>query len=451
MARNKGTFQFAANFEVKAAAALDPRIVVSTKAELISKDTWPFDDDTIYLYKGILVSVQEENAVYMLTDTSKILNTDYSGWLRVDAGNAEQVEVINNLESDSTTAALSAKQGKVLNASLTEVKEKLASVYSVKGSKDYYSDLPTNAAVGDVYNVVNAVLPDMTIELADGSSAKLLNEKVSFEGVTYFMFKILADIDYFLTSEAPETLTVGSKLTYADVYSEAGETFINWGYEQEIVSINNSGKPYPAGTNFVWNGTNWDALGGSVDFSGYYDKEEVGALIKEESDRAKKEEASIWDHADAGVRAAQSAVHLAYGHKEAIDNLSIAVEEVYLDLYGNDDPYTGKQPGYVDRLEAVESLIGNPTAEDKESTMLARLNALEEVVTGGESGGEGEEDQTLLQKVNANTLAISQLKQVVGDNESGLVVAVNTLVANSETVGSVDYKINQAFKWNEVS
>jgi hypothetical protein len=41
------------------------------------------------LYKGILVSVQEENAVYMLTDVSKILASDFSGWLRVDAGNAE--------------------------------------------------------------------------------------------------------------------------------------------------------------------------------------------------------------------------------------------------------------------------------------------------------------------------------------------------------------------------
>lgn len=26
---------------------------------------------------------------------------------------------------------------------------------------------------------------------------------------------------------------------------------------------------YPAGTNFAWNGTTWDALGGSVDLSGY--------------------------------------------------------------------------------------------------------------------------------------------------------------------------------------
>ena len=41
MARSKGTFQFAANFEVKAAAALDPRVAVASKAELILKETWP--------------------------------------------------------------------------------------------------------------------------------------------------------------------------------------------------------------------------------------------------------------------------------------------------------------------------------------------------------------------------------------------------------------------------
>ena len=52
MARNKGTFQFAANFEVKAAEALDPRIVVATKSELINKETWPSDGDTLYLYEG---------------------------------------------------------------------------------------------------------------------------------------------------------------------------------------------------------------------------------------------------------------------------------------------------------------------------------------------------------------------------------------------------------------
>lgn len=95
MARNKGTFKFPANFEVKAAEALDPRVMVTTKAELITKETWPYDGDAIYLYKGILVSVQEENAVYMLVDTDKILSPDYSGWEKI-SGNSE--EILNKIE-----------------------------------------------------------------------------------------------------------------------------------------------------------------------------------------------------------------------------------------------------------------------------------------------------------------------------------------------------------------
>ena len=30
--------------------ALDPRNVVESKADLINKDTWPSDGDTLYLY-----------------------------------------------------------------------------------------------------------------------------------------------------------------------------------------------------------------------------------------------------------------------------------------------------------------------------------------------------------------------------------------------------------------
>ena len=116
MARNKGTFQFAANFEVKAAEALDPRVVVSKKSELINKDTWPGDGDIIYLYKGILVSVQEENAVYMLVDYTKILDEDYSGWMKINTS----VEVVDNLVSNAKDKALSAYQGKILADKIEE-------------------------------------------------------------------------------------------------------------------------------------------------------------------------------------------------------------------------------------------------------------------------------------------------------------------------------------------
>ena len=369
MARNKGTFQFAANFEVKAAAALDPRVAVATKAELIAKETWPYDGDTIYLYKGILVSVQEENAVYMLVDTAKILSTDYSGWLRVDAGNAEQVEIVDNLTSDATDKALSAKQGKVLMGEIDGVKAKLVKIYTYKGSKDTYAELPSDAVAGDVWNVVEA-----------------------HEG-------------------------------------------------------------HPAGTNYAWTGTEWDALAGSIDLSNYYNKSEVNAAIKVEADRAKGEEARLEGLIGGNATLAQEAKNLATDNKSALDSLSVTVGNINLTLNGNDNDEDDipNQLGLVGRLEAVEELIGEPTDDDKTQTMLARLNALEELVTGGE-GGEGEGDQTLLQKVNQNTLDITALENTVygEDKKSGLVKAVETLNGASTVVGSVDYKIEQAFAWTEV-
>lgn len=369
MARNKGTFQFAANFEVKAAAALDPRVMVATKAELIAKETWPYDGDTIYLYKGILVSVQEENAIYMLVDTDKILSTDYSGWLRVDAGNAEQVDVIDNLESDRTDAALSAKQGKVLMGEIDGVKAKLVNIYTYKGSKEKYADLPTDAVAGDVWNVAEA-----------------------HEG-------------------------------------------------------------HPAGTNYAWTGTEWDALAGSIDLSNYYNKGEVDGAIAAESALRVAEEQRLEALIGGNATLAQEAKNLATDNKSALDSLSVSVGNINLVLNGNDDDTDDipNQLGLVGRLEAVEGLIGQPSDDDKTQTMLARLNALEELVTGGE-GGEGEGDQTLLQKVNQNTLDITALENTVygEDKKSGLVKAIEVLNGASTVEGSVDYKIEQAFKWEEV-
>lgn len=370
MARNKGTFQFAANFEVKAAAALDPRVMVATKAELIAKETWPYDGDTIYLYKGILVSVQEENAIYMLVDTAKILSTDYSGWLRVDAGNAEQVEVVDNLTSDATDKALSAKQGKVLMSEINDVKSKITSIYTYQGSRPTFELLPTEGnKVGDVWDV---------------------------------------------------------KTAYGD---------------------------YPAGTNYAWNGQEWDALGGSIDLSGYFTSEEVNEAIAAESALRVAEEQRLEALIGGNTTLAQEAKNLATDNKSALDSLSVSVGNINLVLNGNDDDTDDipNQLGLVGRLEAVEGLIGQPSDDDKTQTMLARLNALEELVTGGESG-EGEGDQTLLQKVNQNTLDITALENTVygEDKKSGLVKAIEVLNGASTVEGSVDYKIEQAFKWEEV-
>lgn len=118
MAKNKGTFQFAANFEVKVSEALDPRLVAASKADLINKNNWPSDGDTIYVYKGLIVDCGDDG-VYRLINPANALSPDYSGWQRIDAGGVQ----IDN-------------------------------IFTYKGSVPSYSSLPSEGAnVGDVYNI----------------------------------------------------------------------------------------------------------------------------------------------------------------------------------------------------------------------------------------------------------------------------------------------------------
>lgn len=153
MARNKGTFTFAANFQVKAAEALDPRVVVENKAELINKETWPYDGETLYLYNGLIVAVSADKSLYMLVDKSKALEADYSGWKQLDAAAATSTEVIDNLNSTSTTAALSANQGKLLGDRVTSLESKVTAIFTFKGTKATVGELPEDAQVGDVWHV----------------------------------------------------------------------------------------------------------------------------------------------------------------------------------------------------------------------------------------------------------------------------------------------------------
>lgn len=154
MARNKGTFTFAANFQVKAAEALDPRVVVENKAELINKETWPYDGETLYLYNGLIVAVSADQALYMLIDKTKALEPDYSGWKQLDAS-AASIEIIDNLTSERTDAALSAKQGKVLGDRVTSLESKITAIFTFKGTKATVAELPNDDSqqVGDVWHV----------------------------------------------------------------------------------------------------------------------------------------------------------------------------------------------------------------------------------------------------------------------------------------------------------
>ena len=155
MARERGTFNFSASLEVKKQGALDSRLVVQTYAELTQPATWADTDSKVWLYDGMVVSIVADetgkNGLYMLTDKEQYQST--ASWSRIDSGAVEAIQVVDNLESDLTTAALSAKQGKVLNGKITDIIESKGQANGI-ASLDENGKIPASQLNGDLGRVV---------------------------------------------------------------------------------------------------------------------------------------------------------------------------------------------------------------------------------------------------------------------------------------------------------
>lgn len=106
MTRVNGNINLGLNIEPTGQSILDARLWVATLEELYS--AYPKNN----FYQDMVVTVGDQKAQYMLIDTTKV--TEAAGWKRIDAGGAETVDVIDDLTSTRTDAALSANQGKIL-------------------------------------------------------------------------------------------------------------------------------------------------------------------------------------------------------------------------------------------------------------------------------------------------------------------------------------------------
>lgn len=70
--KDKGMFKFAGTYEVTAANALDPRVQWDSYEDLIKKEYWPINGDTVYVYSGLIAAVGDE--VWMLVDKDKFID-----------------------------------------------------------------------------------------------------------------------------------------------------------------------------------------------------------------------------------------------------------------------------------------------------------------------------------------------------------------------------------------
>lgn len=229
--RPAGVAAFAVNFEPGGQAPLDARTLVPTKADLINAATYAAKN----YYKGMQVIIADTQEIYVLKDVSKITSADYSGWKRVDGGGVTQTVVENVLTSTSTTHALSAAQGKVLN------------------------DTKLNKT--DVVN--NLITPDASKALS-AAQGKALSDRINGLGNVY---------KYKGTKPTISEVIAITNAVVGDVYNVEAEFSVG-------------GKKYPAGTNVACikntsttehTEANWDPLGGTVDLSAYATKTEMNS------------------------------------------------------------------------------------------------------------------------------------------------------------------------------
>lgn len=335
MARNRGLFNFSANLEVKKNAPLDSRIVVDTLLELTETSTWADDENKVWLYNGIVVSVIENHGLYMLTNydaaTAPTAYTDSSNWVAIDAS-AAKIDLVDDLTSTDSTKALAASQGKILSDKIDEVKNSLSSVYNYRGSVENYESLPSDAVVGDTYNVV----------AANGN--------------------------------------------------------------------------IPAGTNYAWNGEAWDALGGSVDLSGYYTKDEVDAAI---------ENADISDKLadiNSKIEANTSALNVLNGAEETSGSLANALKV--------SKEYTDTQlTGYVEKVEGSSLISSEKLALiDTNASNISELDS----------------------KVEANSASIGINSAAIEANSDAIDLLNGDVNTSGSVLNTINTQIGTALQWHTI-
>lgn len=122
MSRNKGTAIFAVNFEPTGQSPLDARLVVSLKSDLTNATTYADNN----IYNGMVVSVLEDNSLWMLTNMSAV--TSLASWKQIDSG--------------STSAEIAALQEDIAQAQADIIANKV-----VKGNNSIAVTQGTNTSV----------------------------------------------------------------------------------------------------------------------------------------------------------------------------------------------------------------------------------------------------------------------------------------------------------------
>ena len=206
-------------------------------------------NSVVKFYRGLAASynsITHADGIYFATDTKKIImnNAEYGGDSNKKVSdvalnaNANGI-VITYTDSTSTTLLLGKATVTADGLMSKEDKTKLDSLD------------PT--ASGSIINSLESDKTDAALSAAQGKALKTLIDDLKAS--------VAAALDY-----------KGTKDTYDALPTEGNKKGDVW----NVVAAHGT---TPAGTNYAWDGTQWDPLGGTVDLSGYYTKTQVDDAI----------------------------------------------------------------------------------------------------------------------------------------------------------------------------
>lgn len=124
--------------------------------------------------------------------------------------------------------------------------------FNADGSNRVWETLATGTVV-EIINSLESDRTDAALSAAQGKALKTLVDDLKAS--------VAAALDY-----------KGTKDTYDALPTEGNKKGDVW----NVVAAHGT---TPAGTNYAWDGTQWDPLGGTVDLSGYYTKTQVDDAI----------------------------------------------------------------------------------------------------------------------------------------------------------------------------
>lgn len=192
MARNKGTFNFAANFEVLAKAPLDARQVVENYSDLMTAATWEDSASNVWLFDGLIVAVTSDssttlNGVYYLKDA--INYTTPSSWAKV--GSDSDLSVLEasilynqqiNLSQDASILKLDTSIGEInqyqaiQDTSILVALSKDTSVQNVGAGEQLYRDTSNG------YINLRTIIGSSSIDVSTQGDVLYLSIDASYSG-----------------------------------------------------------------------------------------------------------------------------------------------------------------------------------------------------------------------------------------------------------------------------